>query len=399
MDRSPTSPMPVARIAGGLVFDGALFTHADVSIENGRFASVARVDAGGAAPAPDASAAPGDPLVLDATGCYVIPGLVDVHFHGCMGADFSDATDEALHTIARYEASRGITAICPASMTFPTQILLDAFANAARFEQGGDEAALVGINMEGPYISPDKVGAQNPAYVRRASTDEFAALQDAAAGLVKIVDVAPETPGSLGFIDAVGADVAVSVAHTCADYDCASQAFEHGARHLTHLYNAMPPLHHRKPGPIVAGAEHDHVTAEIIADGVHIHPAMVRLAFKIYGDERIVLVSDTMRACGLEDGVYDLGGQAVHVSGPRATLEDGTLAGSVSDLLSCLTTAVQEMEIPLESAVRAATCNPARVIGIDGERGSIAPGKVADAVVLNQDLTLRCVVLRGNLLA
>ena len=172
------------------------------------------------------------------------------------------------------------------------------------------------------------------------------------------------------------------------------------ARQLTHLYNAMDPMHHRKPGPIPAAVEHGEVTAEIIADGVHIHPAMVRLAFQLFGDDRMILISDTLRAAGLEDGTYDLGGQDVTVCGPVATIDNGALAGSVSDLMRCLTVAVRDMGIPLASAVKAASANPARALGLDAERGAIEAGKVADAVLLDKEtLDVRAVVLRGELLA
>lgn len=394
----------VKRIEGGLVFTGERFHAADVVIGGDRFSAVVASSDG-------ALMAARDPAVLDATGCYVIPGLVDIHFHGCRGADLCDGTEESLRTIAAYEAARGVTAICPASMTFPFETLAQAFGAAAAFAGGEADgmAALVGINMEGPYISPEKVGAQNPAFVRGASAEEFDRLQEIAGGLIRLVDVAPEEPGNLEFIGQIAGTAAggatttggrprVSIAHTCADYACAAEAFERGARHMTHLFNAMPGLHHRKPGPIAAAAERGDVTVELICDGIHVHPAMVRLAFDLFGRGRVCLISDTMRACGLEDGTYDLGGQDVTVRGPRATLADGTLAGSVSDLMSCLVCAVQEMEVPLEDAVRAATANPARAVGIDAERGSIARGKIADAVVLGPDLKIRHVVVRGKLL-
>lgn len=334
--------------------------------------------------------------VLDAAGGYVVPGFIDLHFHGCAGADFSDGDPEGLHRIAAHEARCGVTAICPASMTLPEDVLTRAFSTAADFVPGEAEAELVGINMEGPYISPDKVGAQNPGYVRPADLAEFDRLQVAAKGLVKLVDVAPEVPGNLEFVEAVSQRVRVSVAHTCAGYDCAREAFERGAHHMTHLYNAMPGLHHREPGPIAAGAENPAVMAELIADGVHVHPAMVRLAFELFGPDRVVLVSDSLRASGLGDGSYELGGQEFTVRDNRATLADGTLAGSVSNLADCVRTAVLAMGVPLEDAVRAATANPARALGIDDIRGSIEPGKMADLLVLDDDLRVRAVVLRGR---
>lgn len=374
------------RIINGSVFVGEGFVERDVFVAEGRFVGEAARAEGG--------------QTVDAAGCYVIPGLVDLHFHGSAGADISDGDLAGLHRMGAYEASRGVTAMCPATMTLPEDVLMRAAQAASAYEPAADEAALVGINMEGPFISPSKVGAQNPDYVRNPSAEEFRRLQEAAGGLFKLVDIAPEEPGAEEFIREMADEVRISLAHTCTDYDTAVRAFELGARQLTHLYNAMDPMHHRKPGPIPAAVEHGEVTAEIIADGVHIHPAMVRLAFQLFGDDRMILISDTLRAAGLEDGTYDLGGQDVTVRGPVATIDNGALAGSVSDLMRCLTVAVRDMGIPLASAVKAASANPARALGLDAERGAIEPGKVADAVLLDKEtLDLRAVVLRGELLA
>ncbi len=376
------------RIVNGLVFDGQCFRELDVVAEGERFA---RVEPAGSAPF-----VPGD---VDAAGGYVIPGLIDVHLHGAMGQDFCDASDKGVAEIARYEASCGVTAICPTTMTLPEERLVPIVSTVARHVQAGgapDEAALVGINLEGPFIAPEKVGAQNPAYVRSATVEEFNRLQQAAQGLVKLIDIAPEQPGNLDFVYEVSHDVRVSVAHTAAGYDAARAAFDAGARHMTHLFNAMPSLHHRDPGPIAAGAERADVTAEIIADGVHIHPAMVRLAFALFGDDRMILISDSLRACGLGDGEYELGGQQFFVRGNRATIENGSLAGSVSNVMACLRTAVRQMGIPLTSAVKAASVNPAHALGLEGERGAIAPGYIADAVVLTRELEVSKVVLRGK---
>lgn len=377
------------RVTGGRVFQSGRFVEAEVLVDAGRIAGVA--------PGPDAAIAAGEASV-DARGCYVVPGFVDIHFHGCRGADLCDASEEAIREIARYEASRGVTAICPATMTYPEERLASVVRAAAALEPAADEAALAGINMEGPFISPDKIGAQNPAYVQRADAAMLRRLQGESGGLVKLVDIAPEEPGALDFVSEASDEVRVSLAHTCTDYETAREAFERGARHLTHLYNAMPGLHHRKPGPIAAAWEHPDVTVELICDGVHIHPAMVRLTFGLFGAERICLISDSMRATGLEDGSYDLGGQQVEVRGNVATLADGTIAGSVTDLAACVRHAVLDMGIPLEDAVLAATLTPARAIGIDAERGSIEPGKVADLVVLDEDLNVKRVILRGELI-
>lgn len=374
----------IGAVRGGEVFDGGRFTARDVYLGAGSIV---------------ADEAQADGEAIDATGCYVIPGLVDIHFHGSAGADISDGDLDGLHRMGAYEASRGVTAICPATMTLPEDVLTRAARAARDYEPSADEADLVGINMEGPYISPGKVGAQNPQHVRNPSVDEFRRLQETAGGLFKLVDIAPEEPGADAFIAALAHEVRISIAHTTADYDTTARAFATGARHLTHLYNAMPGMQHRNPGPIPAAAERDDVTAEIIADGVHIHPAMVRLAFNMMGDERMVLVSDTLRAAGMPEGVYDLGGQDVTVTGYEARIDNGALAGSVSDLMRCLYVAVHDMGIPLASAVKAATANPARAIGLEGRYGTLEPGAVGNVVLLDRDtLELRQVILRGRAL-
>lgn len=372
------------RIINGKVFADSNFIECDVFIRDGRFAESAET--------------PREPII-DAQGAWIIPGLIDIHFHGCMGYDFCDATIEAYEAIARYQALRGVTTLCPATMTYPEEKLRGIMETARGFVTPEDGADLVGINMEGPFISPNKVGAQNPNYVQKADVAMFRRLQESSGGLIKLVDIAPEEQGALEFIDELADEVRVSVAHTCADYSSACAAYSKGAAHLTHCYNAMPGLHHRDPGPIAAAFDHKQVTPEVIADGVHIHPAMVRLAFAIFGDERVIFVSDSMEATGLSDGTYSLGGQQVTVRGKVATLASGTIAGSVSDLMTCLQTAVREMDVPLKAAVRAASINPARAIGVDVDYGSIEPGKVANCVMLDpQTLEVQQVVLRGKTL-
>ena len=223
----------------------------------------------------------------------------------------------------------------------------------------------------------------------------FRRLQKKAEGLIRFCDIAPETDGAMDFIRELKDEVRISLAHTTADYDTAREAFIHGARHVTHLFNAMPPFSHRAPGVIGAAAENPDVIAELICDGIHIHPSAVRAAFRLFGDERICLISDSMMATGLSDGEYTLGGQAVTVRGNLATLADGTIAGSVTNLMDCLRTAVQKMGIPLEDAVRCASLNPAKAIGVDALYGSIEAGKKGDVVLLRKDLSLAGVIKDG----
>lgn len=357
--------------------------------------------------------------VLDGEGCYAIPGLIDIHFHGCKGYDFCDGTEDALREIARYEASVGVTAIAPATMTLPVEELERILLAAADYKRKQDAcclhtanneerahaihdraayADLVGINMEGPFISRVKKGAQDEKYIIPCNVQIARRFLECSGGLVKFIGIAPEdNPDTVEFIQALKGEVNVSLAHTNADYDTAMIAFASGANHAVHLYNAMPTYTHRSPGVIGAVADSAHVNAEIICDGIHIHPAVVRATFKMLGSNRMILISDSMRATGMPDGQYTLGGQDVHVEGRRATLvSDGTIAGSATNLADCMRYAVLQMQIPLEEAVACATINPARSIGIDDMYGSIASGKKADVVLLNPDLSLKAVIKDGK---
>ena len=347
------------------------------------------------------SAVSGDGEVLDAQGCYVIPGLVDVHFHGCVGEDFSDATPEGLQRIADYELSQGVTYICPAGMTLPEDQLTAICKNtAAHRAKSTGGAEVVGAHLEGPFLSTAKKGAQNADFLHDPDVPMLRRLQEAAEGCVRLVTVAPEQPGAMAFIRAATEmGVTVSVGHTVADYDTAMAAFAAGATHATHLYNGMPPLHHRSPGVIGAAFDTPGVQAELICDGIHIHGAMVRLAFRLFGRERVILISDSLRATGMPDGQYPFGGQEIEVHGSRATIvgHPETLAGSVTSLMGCLRQAVK-FGIPLADAVRACSYNPAHSIGIEDRTGSLEEGKEASFVLLDQDtLAIRAIVFKGAL--
>ncbi len=335
--------------------------------------------------------------VIDGEGCYAIPGLVDVHFHGCVGADFCDGTPEAIATIAKYEASQGITTIVPATMTLSEEELMKIMSNAGSYnsEEG---AILAGINMEGPFISAAKKGAQAETHIRKPDAAMFRKLQAASGGLIKLCDIAPEEEGAMEFIEAVRDEVNVSFAHTTADYDTAKKGYDLGACHATHLYNAMPAFAHRDPGVIGAARDSEHVMVELICDGVHIHPAVVRATFEMFGENRVVMISDSMRATGLSDGLYTLGGQDVKVVGKLATLvSDGAIAGSATNLMDCVRTAVFDMDIPLETAIGCATANPAKSVGLYDKYGSIKAGKVGNVVLLNYDLSLKAVIIKGKM--
>ena len=334
---------------------------------------------------------------IDLGGATVIPGLVDVHIHGAMGADFSDGDLDGITAMAKYLASQGITSFAPASMTLPYETLKNAFATGKKLHDARPAgcARLMGVQMEGPFFSEKKKGAQNGAYLKNPDFEAFEKLYAECGGLIAIADIAPELPGAVEFVEKASKLCTVSVAHTDSDYDHAAAAFSAGARHLTHLYNAMPGIHHRNPGVIPAAVENPNVRAEVICDGQHVHPASVRLAFSMFGADRMILVSDALRCLGLPEGEYELGGQQVFLKDNLARLADGTIAGSATNLYECMRKAIC-FGIPEEDAIRAVTCNPACAIGKADQIGSVETGKFADFIVCNADYTEKQIYLDGK---
>lgn len=374
------------------------FVEKDIYIENGYFVEADQYSEK-------------DGQIIDGSGCYLIPGLVDVHFHGCAGEDFSDATAEGIAKIGHYELQNGITSICPASMTLSEEMLQEICENAVAYARNQEEylkevqsgvhgeeglvSRLCGIHLEGPFISMEKKGAQNPDYIQCPNVEMFRRLQESAGGLVKLITIAPEVDGAEEFVRELANEVHISVGHTASDYASAYKAFEMGADHVTHFFNAMPGFTHRAPGVFGAAYDKKHVMAELICDGIHVDASAVRVMFGLFGVERMVLISDTVRATGMEDGEYVLGGLPITVKGKLATLHDGTIAGSATNLMDCVRTVVG-MGIPLETAIRCATYNPAKSIGVDDVCGSIVAGKYGDCVLLRkEDLSTQAVILGG----
>ena len=360
-------------IRNGMVFqENKNFVQRDVYIENGRIVhSIQDVE---------------DTAEVDASGLYVLPGLVDIHSHGAVGHDFSDGDEEGLKEILKYEYSHGITTYCPTSMTVDKEKLTKIFSSIADWKDVKGMSHVAGINMEGPFLDINKRGAHRPEWILDPDIDLFRECNRLCGGKIRLVTLAPNIDGAMEFIQALKEETVISLGHTAADYDTCKKALDAGACHVTHLYNAMNPLEHRAPGPIAAASEDENCVAELICDGIHVHASMIKVAFKLFPD-RIALISDSMRAVGLADGTYELGGQQVHVDGRRATLSNGTIAGSATNVYDCMCTAVS-FGIPLEDAIAAATITPAKSIGIFDEVGSLTPGKRADVLLVDKNLKL-----------
>jgi N-acetylglucosamine-6-phosphate deacetylase len=332
--------------------------------------------------------------VLDLTGCIILPGFIDIHIHGCDGADMADAKEDSLQTISRFLANHGVTSFCPATMTLPKEQLVAQFNAAAVFLGRESGAYMHGVNMEGPFIALSQKGAQPADYIRKPDIEEFNTLN--AICKICLVDLAPETDGALEFAREASKTCVVSQAHTDADFETAEAGYQNGFSHATHLFSAMPPIWHRAPGAVVAAFDNKTSTAELICDGLHAHPPILRMAFKLLGENRSVVVSDAMRAAGCGDGEFELGGQKVYVTNGKATLASGNFAGSTTNMhrefLNLLS-----FNIPFKQALKSCTINPARVIGVDKLTGSLAEGKLADILVVDEFLRIKMVIVKGKM--
>ncbi|MCI9677770.1 MAG: N-acetylglucosamine-6-phosphate deacetylase [Oscillospiraceae bacterium] len=362
------------RIKGGKVLFGRTFVDADIAFDRA-ITAIGRLEG---------------PADLDAAGGYVIPGLVDIHTHGAVGEDFSDGKPQGLQPLADYYAAHGVTSYLATTMTLKEEVLTPAMHAVRDFKPGGG-AKCAGVHLEGPFLSFAKRGAQAAENLHKPDAALFHRLNEASGGQVRLVTVACEEEGAIPFIREVSQVCTVSLGHTSADYDTAMAGFQAGASHATHLYNGMPSLLHRAPG--VIGAAFDAgASVELICDGLHIHPAVIRATYQMFGD-KLNLISDSLRCAGMPDGDYELGGQPIVVKDHKATLLDGTLAGSSISLLDAVRNVVR-FGLPLAEAVYAASAAPAQAVGLDA--GVIAHGKAADLVVLDRDLNLKAVFVDGQ---
>lgn len=348
-----------------MVFKNALVNGVltDITVENGVFKKIGKTSEEG----------------LDLCGYKVYPGLIDIHTHGCLGIDTMDMRHGEMSV---FYAENGVTAYLPTTMTADLDELRKITdIDAAKFEG----AQILGFHLEGPFISEKYKGAQNAAHIQKPDLEGFREIRN-----VKMVTLAPELAGSLDFIKNCGC--VVSIGHTAANYDETVAAIEAGASCLSHTFNAMPPLNHRNPS-VIGAAFDKNIYAQVICDGLHIHPSVIRILYKLFGAERMILISDSMRATGLCDGCYEFGGQEVFVKNNCARLSDGTIAGSISTLLGCVKKAV-EFGISESEAFRMASRTPAELLGVN--KGVIAEGFDADFIVLDSGLNVVKTVIAGR---
>lgn len=362
------------RIQHAKVFVGRAFVEADIEFDS-RITAIGKLEG-------DAD--------MDAAGRYVVPGFVDIHTHGAVGEDFSDGKPEGLLRLSAYYAAQGVTSFLATTMTLKENALLPAMRVVRGFADAGG-AKCAGVHLEGPFLSYAKRGAQAAENLHLPDTAMFRRLNEASGGRVRLVTVAPEEDGAIPFIREVSACCTVSIGHTTADYDLAMAAFQAGASHATHLFNGMPPLLHRSPG-VVGAAMDSGASVELICDGLHIHPSVIRATSRMFGD-KLNLVSDSLRCAGMPDGTYELGGQPIVVRDRKATLLDGTLAGSCISIAHAVQNVVR-FGLPLETAIYASSTAPALAIGAR-DIGSIQVGKAADLVLLDENLNVDAVFING----
>jgi N-acetylglucosamine-6-phosphate deacetylase len=350
---------------------------------------------------PDLAPAAGEQIV-DAAGLSVVPGFVDVHAHAGAGFDTMDATPEALGAMARFYAEHGVTSFLATTMASPQDALMAAMENAAAYQRGEQTGArVIGVHLEGPYINSAAKGAQPESSCRLPDWNEIEALM--AAGPLRLITLAPELPGAEAVVRATAAKgITAAIGHTTASYEQAVAATGWGARHATHTFNAMVGLHHRKPGTVGAVLSDPRLVAEVIADGIHLHPAIVALVVRTKGPGRVTLVTDAMRAAGLPDGMYELGGQPVVVDKGACWLADAegkataTLAGSTLTLDTALRNTMAWAGLSLSEALPMVTSTPAAQAGMAGEIGALAPGLLADVVFLDKDNRVVTTIVGGK---
>lgn len=374
-------------IKNGLVYtDKCTFENIDILIENGKITELGKI-------------CTDDKEIIDASGYIVSPGFIDIHFHGCNGYDICDNTKESLIEIAKYELCSGITSICPYTMTLEVEELQSILKNINEYinsDLNNKYSTYVGVNMEGPFISKKRKGAQDEKYILPCDIDIFDKLYKASGENIKIFGFAPEASDSDKFIEYAKTKTNLSIAHSDISYEDAKEAFNKGVNHVTHMYNAMRDISKRDPGVVLASYESPFTTCELIADGIHTHPSIVKMTIDLFKSDRIIIISDSMRATGLGDGNFTLGGLDVEVkNGIAHNKGTNTIAGGVNNLTQIIKRMYVDMKIKLEDIIKMATINPAKKLNIDNKVGSITTDKNADIIIFDKNIDIKHVIKNG----
>ncbi len=337
-------------------------------------------------------------MLFDYAARYISPGLIDIHLHGALGKDVMDGRTQSLEAIAAHQVRCGVTGFVPTTLAAPVPWILAAIESVKSGQKLRPPSEILGVHLEGPFLNIKKRGAQNPAFINDANASRIDSLFKAARGLKIILTLAPEAGKNASFIASLKKKGAViSIGHTEATYEEAIQSFEQGITHATHLFNAMSGFQPREPGAVGAVLDSDKVTAELIADGIHVHPASLRMAIRQKGADKICLVTDSMNAAGLGDGDFNVGGLDVVVKDGQARLkESGALAGSVLTLNRALRNVLLWTGLSISQAIRMVSLTPARVLGFDHEVGSIQPGKYANLAIFDKDFNVIDTIMRGR---
>lgn len=336
--------------------------------------------------------------IIDGSNLNVIPGFIDTHIHGANGADVMDATTEAISTIANYLVSEGTTSFLATTITQSTENIERALTNLAQYENEASGAEMIGIHLEGPFIEKSKAGAQPLEYIKKPDLDLFNHWQEISGHKIKTITLAPEHDQGWHFTSALRkAGVNVSAGHTNANFSELDKAVKHGVNQMTHLCDAMSGIHHRDIGAVGLAFLSDELKAEIIADGIHVDPTMLQLIYRNIGPKRLIIITDAMRAKGLEPGDYELGGQPVRVTEDRAVLDNGSLAGSILNMIDGAKQFFALPNVSIQDIIQMTSVNPAKQAGVFKDKGSIAVGKDADLLLVDHDLNLKMTLKKGKI--
>ncbi len=335
--------------------------------------------------------------IIDASDFIITPGFVDLLCHGGGGRGFADDDPDSIEIISNFHFQHGTTTLLAGLYSKPFNLLISDMRRIANYIENNDYTNIFGIHMEGPYINPKLKGAMNEDYLWKPELNSWFSLRDAARGYIKLMTIAPELPGAIEIMRYAAQDrIVLSIGHSEAEYDEIEAAIDNGASHVTHIFNAMKPLHHREPGVVAAAFLRDELKIELIADGIHVHPVIMKLIYKLKSSRGIILITDAIRAAGMPDGEYEFADQKVFVRNKKAYLEDGTLAGSTLTMDEAIKVMCEKVQVPLTDAVRMASLNGAKVLGIQRQKGILAAGMDADIVVMDKEFNVMVTIKEGK---